>query len=90
MTLTLTLTAQCGYSFRNSPHHGAKVGYCHKLNGFSYVYVQNLAYCRKYEMASSDMPPDVNTCYKPHDITAFLFSSVGLYRWHHLQLLNSI
>ena len=26
--LTLTLTAQRGYSFRNSLRHGAKVGYC--------------------------------------------------------------
>ena len=26
--LTLTLTAQRGYSFWNSPRHGAKVGYC--------------------------------------------------------------
>jgi len=26
--LTLTLTDQRRYSFRNSPHHGAKVGYC--------------------------------------------------------------
>jgi len=26
--LTLTITAQRGYSFRNSPRHVAKVGYC--------------------------------------------------------------
>ena len=26
--LTLTLTAQRGYSFRNSPRYGAKAGYC--------------------------------------------------------------
>ena len=26
--LTLTLTAQHGYSFRDSHHHGAEVGYC--------------------------------------------------------------